>query len=335
MTTSTGEPEAIPSDDPVRCPRCGYDQYGEIAQWTDRCPLESTCTECGLRIRWTDVLSPRRRGPRWCVEYAAGVRSFLGRGVCTLLLAYWPWRFWSSLKMTHEIRWRGIAGLWVILLVLGYVLFCLGQVVIAWSHWSASTPWGGFRVQSLNLWDYLRVFLLPFTDWAPSWRLPGGGWGAGGAGIMNSPRDFIGWHWNWIPYVVVTLVAFQVCCAATFLTLPVSRRVAKVRWAHIYRVALYGLLLATTPFALMMVSTSLMAYPGRTMNAFLIVIALVPTGLAWLLPVWFVFWWSAATGRYLKMRHPWGVGIAVVVVAILIVLLSGVLISWATLPNVN
>ena len=29
-------------------------------------------------------------------------------------------------------------------------------------------------------------------------------------------------------------------------------------------------------------------------------------------------WWSTATGRYLKIRHPWGVGAAVVVMSVLV-----------------
>ncbi|MHC4828146.1 MAG: hypothetical protein ACYTEY_16450, partial [Planctomycetota bacterium] len=43
-------------------------------------------------------------------------------------------------------------------------------------------------------------------------------------------------------------------------------------------------------------------------------------------PVLLVIWWSCATGRYLKIRHPWGVGLAVVVMAMLSTVLTAILI---------
>ena len=36
-----------------------------------------------------------------------------------------------------------------------------------------------------------------------------------------------------------------------------------------------------------------------------------------MLPVLEVTWWSVATSHYLKMRHPWGIGVAVVIVGLL------------------
>ena len=34
------------------CPRCGYDLSGEIATWTEACPVRGLCTECGLEFAW-------------------------------------------------------------------------------------------------------------------------------------------------------------------------------------------------------------------------------------------------------------------------------------------
>ena len=52
----------------MRCPRCGYDQRGEMAKWADSCPLTSVCTECGLEIDWAELISPKFERPAWCVE---------------------------------------------------------------------------------------------------------------------------------------------------------------------------------------------------------------------------------------------------------------------------
>ncbi len=40
------------------CPKCGYDQSGEIATWESQCPLEGRCPECGFDFVWADVMDP-------------------------------------------------------------------------------------------------------------------------------------------------------------------------------------------------------------------------------------------------------------------------------------
>lgn len=99
----SAEPFVMPEH--VLCPRCGYDQRGIIAQWTDACPLQGTCTECGLQYEWLDLLKP------WCVENASSqyrlVRRMIGTFVRSVLA---PWRFWREIRITHEHRWRHMAA---------------------------------------------------------------------------------------------------------------------------------------------------------------------------------------------------------------------------------
>lgn len=112
----------------------------------------------------------------------------------------------------------------------------------------------------------------------------------------------------------LTMTAFF--SAAAFALLPQSRREAKVRWRHIIRVFLYSLalvLLLPTFFVLSRIAIFLFNSFGGWLEQFAI----------WSLvciPLILVIWWSVATRRYLKMRHAWGVGAAVVVVAVLLTL---------------
>ena len=108
-------------DRKIGCPRCGYDLRGAIATWTERCPLQGTCAECGLQFVWAEVLHPEKFLPLWCVEFVRPRRKF-GRACCsTFVRSFLPWRFWSVLKMSSPIRARRIA-LYMFSLLLPWLL---------------------------------------------------------------------------------------------------------------------------------------------------------------------------------------------------------------------
>ena len=107
-----------------RCPRCGYDQRGIVATWSESCPVEGTCAECGLVFRWVEVLQPGRFEPQWCVEYAPRRRALPRAVLSTYIRSFWPWRFFSRLQMSHRIRWRRLTAYVIllhVLLLFGYV----------------------------------------------------------------------------------------------------------------------------------------------------------------------------------------------------------------------
>ena len=90
------------SSSAIRCPRCGYDQRGIMATWSDSCPLNGTCTECGLQFSWSEAIHPEKSEPLWCVEFVPLRRRVPVR-------SFWPWRFWSRLRMSQPIRWGRLA----------------------------------------------------------------------------------------------------------------------------------------------------------------------------------------------------------------------------------
>ena len=91
---------------PPQCPRCGYDLRGAIGTWTDQCPLQGTCAECGLQFVWAEVLHPEKYEPQWCVEFAPGMRRIIQTSASTFIRSFWPFGFWRALKMSMPIRWR-------------------------------------------------------------------------------------------------------------------------------------------------------------------------------------------------------------------------------------
>jgi len=88
----------MPPPTPI-CPKCGYDQSGTIATWTDRCPLQGTCPECGYILSWPDVANPSRIHHRWFVEHATSKRQLLRRTLPTLWFLLLPNRYWHRVTM--------------------------------------------------------------------------------------------------------------------------------------------------------------------------------------------------------------------------------------------
>src|ERR1044071_7810451 len=84
------------------CPRCDYDLAGMIASWTDSCPMEARCSECGLLFRTAHVLSPTLLGPAWSFEH--GPRVMAGRWVRTSRVALFPARLCRELRIDHRLR---------------------------------------------------------------------------------------------------------------------------------------------------------------------------------------------------------------------------------------
>jgi hypothetical protein len=308
-----------PEGKPVRCPRCGYDLRGEMASWEQSCPIEGVCAECGLDMAWRELLNPTHIKPGWCVEYAKSPWRVPGRAIRTLMATCWSWFFWRSLRMVHEIRRRRLAAyvlLWVVVL---YVLFCLCHAALAFSRWS---NWGWrMPARPVDPLDVVMTAVLPLSETLP--------WSSG----APSPQEIFDRLWLPGLWLLVLLAAMHVLCAAGFAALPVSRRQAKVRWGHIVRVLAYGFGWFVPLIALGLLGPALrelyrvpaLVDLGHTLAALAVV-------AAWAHLPFLVIWWSTATGRYLKMRHPWGVGLAVVIMAGLLTLFGTLTITLMMAP---
>lgn len=99
------------------CPKCAYDQSGQIATWKTKCPTQGTCPECGYTLSWPDIIDPSRIQLPWFVEHAKSKRQLLTRTLPTLWILLFPNRYWKRVTMETP---RSIKRylLWLTLLIL-------------------------------------------------------------------------------------------------------------------------------------------------------------------------------------------------------------------------
>jgi hypothetical protein len=101
----------------------------------------------------------------------------------------------------------------------------------------------------------------------------------------------------------------------SFIVLPVSRRRARVRWAHIARVLIYGLVFPTAHLVLSVMAFSVATLLSSDVSA--TVGAHAPT-LAWLSFVYVLCWWAAAIRLYLRMPGAWSLVLLLMVMNVLL-----------------
>ncbi len=309
--------------DEPRCPRCGYQQRGIIEAWREHCPLEGVCTECGLVFEWRNVLIPSLDPPPWCIEYGRW-KKVPWRVARTIGLTFRPWKFWSGLQMHHPIRPGRL-----LLYPVGLALFCYLLIAIATGLGMVlamvDSAQSGFTVRFPQaLYAVLHAVVLPFSDHAYDFLSPPQGRWFTGESAADISHELLSSGPLWI----TIFACAHFLAAAGFALLPLSRRKAKVRWAHIGRAAVYGLgLIPVAIFFFLLIG--LLALAGD-----LTIVSVShlwygwrgPTGFAHLsgfciLFLLHVVWWSFATSRYMKMPHGWGVGLSVMVISLLTLLL--------------
>lgn len=227
MTTTP--PQTAP-----RCPRCGYDQSGAASSWTESCPLEGTCPECGLWFEWVEIYRPLLRAPRWSFEHA---ESGHARALFTTALRVQrPWRFWRSLRMEHPVVPPRLALLTLVGTLAAHA--ALGACVLilrcALDAVQAFTFSPTMRQRGLVFADSLKESaeaIWPAGDWV-AWR---GAWVMRDAVHVRLPdlREFVS------PHAGLALAA-SMLLPLTFLLLHVSLKRAKVRADHVARAAAYG-----------------------------------------------------------------------------------------------
>lgn len=266
------------------CPRCGYDQSGEVATWTDRCPLEGRCPECGTVFAWVDVLDPARGDLRWLAEHTASPLRQVARTGPTLARMALPWVFWAQVGVGKRASPRNLL-VWLLVLAAVSHLLAWAPVTLRLMFFWYGVPaheilaivgqygWnaiGGPAVTGL-LWPlaYFESATLrtgsPFTEYVGErmliWMLPLG-------------------------YGVVWFLILG--------CLPVTRRIAKVRIAHVARSLLLhgGVLvfcLQLTRVLYLFERTHVWAWPV----AFVLFFAV---GL------WTIVWWACAVWRGWAIR---------------------------------
>lgn len=212
------------------------------------------------------------------------------------------------------------------MLAVCYVLFAVLQGGLAARQVWSSPPAVGPQTTTNGTKVFVAVLVNPFSEQSPGLlAYPFGMY------PISPPREFISHYWGTGLTLSIGLLAVQMLCAAGFAALPQSRLKAKVKWSHIMRIALYGTAIPCVLFILfamqVLAQVLLEDFGYFGMNFVGVFIGLY---LLAVLP-WLVAWWSFATGRYLQMDHPWGVGAAFVTMAILAILTLRVMASTGSM----
>lgn len=127
-----------------------------MVRWTESCPLEGLCPECGLKFEWRDVFN-EPLVPEWWVERDESRLRF--RGARTLLRSLWPFRFWKRIRLEFHGGLR--RSVWLLLILLG--CFYVSEVVA-----TAATLYNIYvktSIYSSKIRMGWRAALLPFHSW--------------------------------------------------------------------------------------------------------------------------------------------------------------------------
>ena len=178
------------------------------------------------------------------------------------------WREWS---------WQQARGGTLPVLALQYSLQC------------GATPWSATSPGLINFTGPARV----------QWRVP--------TQSLASPRQLLLENWPLQGVVAQTTFAlmFFIMLPLAFLVLPISMRRAKVRWAHVGRIAAYSI---GVPALLVIASLIVFTVYGlHWPNLFLLAA-----------PIWLLGWWWRAIRRYLVMEHSWAIWLSITAIALLV-----------------
>ncbi|MFM9995397.1 MAG: hypothetical protein ACKVU4_06300 [Phycisphaerales bacterium] len=148
------------------CPRCGYDQSGVIATWGNAtaCPLEGTCSECGLSILWRDLLNPQWTVPRWSFEHRAGWWQ-VGAHLRTCWAALRPWSFWTRMNLHFPIVRSRLLRHAAAMLLACHLAFAVAAAYQCWSPGLVYALWvaAGLPPRLLDTrWLAIDAFLWPY-----------------------------------------------------------------------------------------------------------------------------------------------------------------------------
>ncbi len=277
----------------AECPRCGYDQSGTIAAWSGLCPLEGTCSECGLTFGWRDVLGGRFFGPNWSFEH--GARARVGRWCGTAWRALVPRVMWRRLALAHRVRLGRLVLFAAVVLVVGLHVPAVAAVVWlkvrdgSWSWYDPHYDVGfGGDVVPCCLWPY-GVPVRIGGDSFPAFMMP---------------------------FLVLVLLPATLM-AVSMLVFGQTFRRTRVRRVHIARGLAYSLpgaaagvwVLTGTFYSVFLMGVPLSAVEDELA---IIMMAEIVAVMGWL-----GYWWWAFVARYLRLPHAVWVAISVWVVSAL------------------
>jgi hypothetical protein len=292
----------------VLCPRCAYDVSGPVPTWPDAgaCPLEGTCTECGLRFEWVDLFRPERIYPRWSFEHA---RSW---HLLALIRTLWrplvPSNLWGQMRLAAPVRLVRLLILVIIALLTAHigvigVRYASGTVALWRSVWFVS---GSVRMTPRPSFDFDALRNLLLWPYGSEWdRLIG-------------PLGLI-------------ILAWGALAPLPFFVLQQTLAKSKVRPAHLLRAWAYSVVLLA---AILLLDALLMGGQVYIYRNSIIPVSPLFSMLGVLLWIiacfWLARWWWLFTSTYLHLPRPGKVTTVMLAISLLAALVLCVLIDPMT-----
>jgi hypothetical protein len=294
----------------IDCPRCGYDLRGMVERWREACPIDGRCGECGLHFAWGELFSQRAYMPDWCVEVAPP-RWLPVAGAATLMMAFAPWKLWSSIRLTFPLKARRLAAYAVGLMAVCYVLFVAANGVAMHEYWRCCFRGAAPMTSTMSRGESVaRMVLVPFSN-EPLGQVVM----AAQTSPFSSPRQLLGW-WDGASSLLlygVLVVVFGPCVLAAMVS---TRWRAGVRVVHVVRIGAYSLSWAVALWGIgLAISLAYFHASWFTRPSWWTWADRAATVLVVAVPVFVFVWWEAAIRLYLRMQQSWMIAAVVTVVA--------------------
>ncbi|MBO6512928.1 MAG: hypothetical protein JJ974_03040 [Phycisphaerales bacterium] len=277
------------------CPKCGYDQSGEIATWKSQCPINGRCNECGIPFQWADIFDPSRTRLHWYAEHARSLTNFLSATPKTLIRIILPHRFWRTVDTTKDLRPMCLIAWVIFVMILSHLIVSIPNGILARSayNWNGTTigqhyqMYGGYGIAEI----LFVAIAFPYFNALPRassfrWTL------------------FIetGWPEAWYQSffkVINFQLGFLVLWLLILAVIPTTRSIAKIRTGHVIRAACLSALWIFLSYELSRALRIMHALTDPIHNLYWFFDG-------WIVPVsglWQVLFWSCAVSIGWKVKQ--------------------------------
>jgi hypothetical protein len=242
------------------CPKCGYDQSGAIATWESQCPVDGTCPECGLGFAWADVFDPSRVFLSWYFEHTSKKRHATRRIPATLMHLILPNRFWKKLSVQSPVYPKRLWG-WVGISVLA--LYLLAAMLSIGLNAYITFRYNQFATDALNQGLIQPSFAAQYkTDMSQLSY-----WSELVLDQALMPlKDFVSGN-DSASQIALILAGMILLWTLVLSVIPVTRRRAKLRMAHVQRSITLSFLMVIIVFMLTVITGAInevLRYAGHT-----------------------------------------------------------------------
>ena len=287
------------------CPKCAYDQSGEITTWKTKCPLQGQCPECGLTFTWANILNPSRIRLPWFIEHAKSKRQLLKRTLPTLWILLIPNRYWKRVTMETS---RSIKTYLLWLTLLMAILHILSTIALIAANFGYHYQYNAAvakRLPTLPLAEQqqyatLHTDLTTIDYWKPLI----------GESILHpiiQRTNYIGDLAQGMAMTATACLGISIMWLILYSAFPVTRKRTKLRMAHITRATIVAGFL---PMLLIELGRLLDAayFVGLFYKPISFLTIIIYSAINFLdlwLVIWVYWFWIAATRIGWKIKAKW------------------------------